>query len=133
MFSVAVAEHRTCALVGSPYDGAGGEVWCWDDTGRSDTTLLAHPLARPRWPSPCSAIALLDGAFDRFCGVTTDGAVWCWDDRRSEPPSQVAGLTDAVAVAVGEEHACAQVRDGGIWCWGANDHGQLGDGTTERI
>ena len=127
--SVAVAEHRTCALLGSPYDGAGGEVWCWDDTGRSDTTLQAHPLPGPDGRRMIG-LALLDGAFDRFRGVTTDGAVWCWGDRRSDPPSQVSGVTDAVALAVGGSHTCAQVRDGSVWCWGANDHGQLGDGTT---
>ncbi|MFO0604213.1 MAG: hypothetical protein U0324_13610 [Polyangiales bacterium] len=35
-----------------------------------------------------------------------------------------------VALALGGRHGCARSSDGALWCWGANDHGQLGDGTT---
>lgn len=35
----------------------------------------------------------------------------------------------AVRLASGGAHTCAQVGDD-VYCWGANDHGQLGDGTT---
>jgi alpha-tubulin suppressor-like RCC1 family protein len=38
------------------------------------------------------------------------------------------------AVAGGEDHFCAVRNDGTVWCWGANDVGQLGDGsTTDRV
>jgi len=33
-------------------------------------------------------------------------------------------------VAGGEDHFCAVRNDGTVWCWGANDVGQLGDGST---
>ena len=35
-----------------------------------------------------------------------------------------------VQVAAGTDHSCARMDDGTVQCWGANDFGQLGDGTT---
>ena len=40
------------------------------------------------------------------------------------------GCCRASAVAAGGEFGCAIVDDGRVRCWGANDRGQLGDGST---
>ena len=44
-------------------------------------------------------------------------------------PVRVVGITDATAVAAGDEHSCALHEDGTISCWGNNSSGRLGDGT----
>jgi alpha-tubulin suppressor-like RCC1 family protein len=36
----------------------------------------------------------------------------------------------SLAVASGYSHTCGVKKDHSLWCWGANDSGQLGDGTT---
>jgi alpha-tubulin suppressor-like RCC1 family protein len=47
------------------------------------------------------------------------------------PSPTIAPVDSVVKVAVGDAHACALANDGRIFCWGANDMGQLGDGSTE--
>jgi alpha-tubulin suppressor-like RCC1 family protein len=39
-------------------------------------------------------------------------------------------LSDVVEIAAGFQHTCARLGDSTVRCWGANDNGQLGDGTT---
>ncbi len=46
-------------------------------------------------------------------------------------PMLVLGLSDVVAIAAGGFHSVALKSDGTVWAWGSNDHGQLGDGTSE--
>ena len=42
-----------------------------------------------------------------------------------------ATITPAVMVAAGGTHSLALLVDGTVWAWGANDVGQLGNGTTD--
>lgn len=49
-------------------------------------------------------------------------------DRGQGGGAAVAGLR---ALAAGVSHGCGLEEDGTAWCWGANESGQLGNGSTE--
>jgi alpha-tubulin suppressor-like RCC1 family protein len=108
---------RTCALVA---DG----VRCWGDGVvdaqepegfRGGATALAA--------GPGFACA----AFAEPRAVRCSGA----DDRGQSAARQpvLAGAA-VVGLSAGGKHACAVLEDGAVQCWGANEYGQLGDGTT---
>jgi alpha-tubulin suppressor-like RCC1 family protein len=44
-------------------------------------------------------------------------------------PVAVTGVSDATAVAAGEQHSLAITQSGGVDAWGSNEEGQLGNGT----
>jgi len=47
---------------------------------------------------------------------------------RLTPTSVVGGLT-FTSLALGAQHTCGLTSGGTAYCWGANEEGQLGDGT----
>jgi alpha-tubulin suppressor-like RCC1 family protein len=78
------------------------------------------------------------------CAIRKDRTVWCWwwdldtyvhgGNNNVSPaapvkPPAATGVTQAISIAVGYDAACAARDDGIVACWGANDRGQLGDGT----
>ena len=131
------AEH-VCALT------LGNIVECWGDNrygqlGDGSTT------ARQR-----TAQVLGGGHFEviasgahHTCGLTS-GAVYCWGRNDmgqtgiggplgghvAEPLEISGGLREFAALTAGESHTCALSNAGWAFCWGANESGQLGDGST---
>ena len=84
-------------------------------------------------------------AGDEFgCAVLASGAVNCWglgeSGQRGDgttntfaaDPVPVSGITTAVAIAAGYDHACALLADGAMSCWGSNVDGQLGSPSTPQ-
>ncbi len=84
--------------------------------------------------------------YEHACALSRAGAVMCWGSNAhgqlgrgaggdSPVPVAVQGLGAGVTVlAAGVDHTCAlSAQDAGaaVLCWGRNDHGQLGDGTTQ--
>jgi alpha-tubulin suppressor-like RCC1 family protein len=75
------------------------------------------------------------------CAITSDRSVKCWGDNSqgqlgnttADPNNpihpSVDGVSDATAVTVGLNHACALTAAGGVKCWGDNQYGQLGSNT----
>jgi alpha-tubulin suppressor-like RCC1 family protein len=86
------------------------------------------------------------------CGVTTERITYCWGENGvgqlgtgsdsgpetcsdqdvpcSTGPSPVAGGLAFLRVTGGRRHTCGLTPAGVAFCWGANESGQLGDGTT---
>lgn len=130
-------------LSSSPLD-MGREVLCWgaDESGQlGDGAELNNkniPVVVAGLRSPVSAIA---AGGRHTCALTAAGSVFCWGNNdagqlgdgtetKKNTPVEVVGLTNgARAITAGGAHTCALTTAGGVKCWGANDSGQLGDGT----
>jgi alpha-tubulin suppressor-like RCC1 family protein len=120
----------TCAAVPT-------EVECWGQLNPEGETTNPNPtpeiLSGP-------AIELAVGGF-HACALLI-ASVECWGNDTSgqlgngvaggelEPPTPVSGLAGAQRLSAGAFHTCALVNGGEVECWGANEAGQLGDGTT---
>jgi hypothetical protein len=64
------------------------------------------------------------------CVARLDHTLWCWGVFPSPSPSALPQF-NWQSVALGGAHGCALATGGALSCWGANDEGQLGDGTTD--
>ena len=139
---VAAGSAHTCVA------SAAGEVLCWglndhgqvSDTGDVDVQV-PHRISVP--PGVCGGLTAGRG---HTCALL-DGAVYCWGDNRAGqlgnpaagavdhvPPVPVmtapaTPLVDVRELRAGGDHTCAVTTQGVLYCWGANDEGQLGDGT----
>lgn len=129
-------DASTCAL------RSNGELWCW---GNNYVGQLGDGTTESRSvPAPVPSVEARQAAVgaEFACALRTSGQVSCWGSDlwgqlgNGDPPSDsltpvdVLGLTDALLLAVGFDHACAVRSTGSLVCWGRNDLGQLGDATT---
>ena len=78
------------------------------------------------------------------CALRQTGTITCWGNNYygqlgngqsgpgeySSVPVEVLGINDATTITAGYDHSCALRQTGTITCWGANNSGQLGNGTT---
>ena len=128
---------HTCALL------ANGTVRCWGDNIEGqlgDGTTFGKPNGI-QVTGINSAVAISAG-WQHTCAILMDGTVRCWGANafgqlgdgtltRRLAPVPVAGITGATAITASWwHHSCAVLGDGTVKCWGANDWGQLGNGTT---
>ncbi len=147
---VALGTDFSCGLFGD-------NVYCWgsrahgaigDDgamTGNALTPVAVSSVAGGAMLEDVLAIAAGE---HHACALQYDGDLVCWgangsgqlgDGGTADAPrprrvravgSAAEDLTRVAAVAAGRAHTCAVLADASIACWGANDIGQLGNGTT---
>jgi alpha-tubulin suppressor-like RCC1 family protein/subtilisin family serine protease len=135
--AVSGGTYFTCALI------ADGHVRCWGfNHGEiGDGTLGDRPSA-VQVVGIDTAVAI-GASSNSACALLANGTIECWGNGYAGVlgngptdghlrPEPVTGITTATSLglSVGGHHACAVLADGTIRCWGANDSGQLGDGTT---
>lgn len=123
----------------------GGAVYCWGYNGNGQAgqseTWEDHPT--PQLVDDTRTYMDVGAADEHSCALTDTGDVYCWGydndcvgvlgdggwcSSTTEPVLVQGGLTFA-ELRVAHNHVCAITTAGAGYCWGANERGQLGDGT----
>ena len=147
--AIAAGGNHTCALVSIGVV----KCWGWNQFGQLGDGTQANRLEPVYVAELINARAIAAG-FGHTCAVLTaalEGGIKCWGANTTgqlgdgtaverHTPVSVAGIGGGVleitagGFAAGFDtasgHTCAILQSGAVMCWGANDEGQLGDGTT---
>lgn len=142
-----------CNLAGQLGNGNSARV-VLDDGGELDleTTREINETEPVRAVGLQETIELAIGSSstcnNHTCALDRHGRVRCWGESRfgalgdgSPPPpslpysrataEKAIVLDPAKSLTAGGGHTCAVLQSSKLSCWGRNDHGQIGDGTTE--
>ncbi len=148
VFSIAVGPQlnplrfgpdHTCAVI------LGGTVKCWGanangQLGNNSTSDSATPVEVTGVSNAIAVVAGNAHSCALIYGGVLGGTVKCWGYNHdgqlgnnsttdSKIPVSVQGLTNVLAISVGDDHTCALIYGATVKCWGLNDYGQIGDGT----
>lgn len=121
-----------------------GTVWAWGINTRGQ---LGDNSVMERWApvqvSGLTGVKAIGGNLWNGYALLTNGTVWSWgrndegelgdgsSSSRSIVPVQVQGLTRVTAIASGTVDGYALNADGTVSAWGANEQGQLGNGSAD--
>lgn len=149
--SVSAGFSVSCALLQN------GKVSCWGDnsSGLLGVGGASAHAGAVEVPTLSDIVDVSVGAANA-CAVDSSGQAFCWGyantiglldgknadgesgDYPSDPsdpnryfttPQPLPTLTDALDVACTNGHCCSRRRNADVVCWGANDYGELGDGS----
>lgn len=122
-----------------------GTVWTWGYDHYAAQTGQDISNNIPAQVSDLTDVIDIAAGYEHVVAVTADGTVWAWGSNYSNQigngapatsfiasPVQVPNLANVIKVASSYDHSLAILSDGTVWAWGANNFGQLGDGTTAR-
>jgi len=117
-----------------------GTVWTWGGNGSGqlgDNTLTAR--YNPAQVKGSSGSGVLSGVIKLAAGrghslaLLDDGTVWAWGNNGTGQtaliPVKVSGLGYVTSISAGEMRSFA-IAGTTRYGWGANEYGQVGDGTT---
>ncbi len=110
----------------------------------------APSVAQRAQPPASGTLLAADAGGYHTCAIVradehrTSGRVLCWgDNRRGQlgdgtfvtraAPTAVNGVSDAVAIALGDSHSCALHEDATVSCWGEADVGAIGVVASEDV
>ena len=130
---------HSCALA------TNGTAHCWGSN--SNGQLGINGAARSFSPVEVvttRTFATLAAGRTHTCALDVTGAAWCWGSNaqgqlgdgtttdRSLPVAVLGGMQFKALAGGGDAHTCATNAAGFVYCWGANDVGQLGNGSTTQ-
>jgi alpha-tubulin suppressor-like RCC1 family protein len=141
--AISAGTAHTCALL------ANGTARCWGNNvhGQMGNGTIGGIRLIPVAVASSLGTAVAISAGDAHtCALLADGSAKCWGsdqfgqlgdgvfviDGIGETPTPVlagTGTFTARDIAAGRNHTCAVRANGTVACWGANDSGQIGNGT----
>ena len=109
-------------------------VFTRDTAGNTSagTSVTATTLQKPLTAGGYHTCAIVAGVA-KCWGLDNRGQLGDGPQKTNKnTPQNVTGLPvglPVVAIGAGDFHTCAVLNTGSVWCWGANDRGQMGDGS----
>ena len=123
VLNASVSESRRCWVTTSR------EAHCHGQSVVGDT-LIGSPWP-PRVISTGQSLASIVTGTTMTCALTTQGAALCWRFGQSGPGAvEVAGGLAFTSLDVEDGTACGTTTNLEAYCWGANESGQLGNGSS---
>ncbi len=134
------SNEHTCGITQS------AQAYCWGrgTFGRLGNNLTANAATPDIVQGGYTDWTDISAGYSATCGLRS-GHLWCWGNRadyvipdggatsgtQMTPVEETGLFDDWVGISLEWENACAiRTGTGKFYCWGANDFGQIGNGTT---